>query len=197
MVSRLLSESEARELLAPFLTDFHDAVEHGWKAWATNPARTSASKRTRASLIHDEITNQLERTFHNHDRVRVKRRDNSLDMSIDGLAIVKVKKLHRRGLGTTGILTNARINFLSQSGDLDGVPVTSLVLGYRLDELEQGIQRICLTCPLGQRNLWVIELAKGPAATVSLFDADEPDNQGTIVRSATVSVDDTISASKE
>lgn len=197
MANRLLTAPEASELLAPFLSDLREAVEQGWKAWATNPARTSASKRTRASLIHDEITNQLERTFDNHDRVRVKRRDNSLYMSIDGLVIIRVKMLHRRGLGTSGILTNARTNFLAQLGDLAGTPVTNLVLGYRLDELELGIQQIYLTCPLGRSNLWVIELAETPAATVSLFDAEQPTDEGTIVRSATVSTDDTMSVNEE
>lgn len=197
MANRLLTESEAKEVLAPFLLDLRKAVEQGWKAWASNPARTSASKRTRASLIHDEITNQLERTYASHDRVRVKRRDNSLYMSIDGLVTIKVKMLHRRGLNTSGVMTNARLNFLAQRGDLAGTPVTNLVLGYRLDDLELGIQQIYLTCPLLRRNLWVIELAEAPAAPVSLFDAQEPADQGTIVRSVAVPIDDTKISSEE
>lgn len=197
MANGLLTESEAREVLAPFLADLREAVEQGWKAWATNPARTSASKRTRASLIHDEITNQLERTYAGHDRVRVKRRDNSVYVSIDGLVIIRVKMLHRRGLSTSGIMTNARANFLAQRGDLAGTPVTNLVLGYRLDDLELSVQQIYLTCPLWRSNLWVIELADAPAASVSLFDAEEPTGQATIVRSAVVSADDTKSAIEE
>lgn len=197
MANRLLTESEAREVLAPFLLDLREAVELGWKAWASNPARASASKRTRASLIHDEITSQLERAYASHDRVRVKRRDSSLYMSIDGLVIIRVKMLHRRGLNTSGIMTNARVNFLAQRGDLAGTPVTNLILGYRLDDLGTGIQQIYLTCPLGGRNLWVIELAEAPAASVSLFDAEEPGGQGTIIRSATVSTEVTKSANEE
>lgn len=197
MANRLLTESEAREVLAPFLPDLRKAVEEGWKAWANNPARTSASKRTRASLIHDEITNQLERTYASHDRVRVRRRDNSLHMSIDSLVTIRVKMLHRRGLNTSGIMTNARANFLAQRGDLPGTPLTNLVLGYRLDDLELGIQQIYLTCPLMRRNLWVIELAEAPAASVSLFDAQEPADEGTIVRSVIVPTGDTKIASEE
>ena len=197
MSNRLLTETEAKELLAPFLNDFREAVEQGWNAWTSNPARITASKRTRASLIHDEITNQLERAFDNHDRVRVKRRDNSLQVSVDGLAIIRVKKLHRRGLGTSGILTNARINFLAQLGDLAGTPITNLVLGYRLDELEVGIEQIYLTCPLGRSNLWVIDLTEAPAATVSLFDVEEPTDEATIIRSATVPAEGTKHATEE
>lgn len=197
MSNRLLTESEARELLAPFLNDFREAVEQGWKAWSSNPVRMTASKRTRASLIHDEITNQLERAFDNHDRVRVKRRENSLFISVEGLTIIRVKKLHRHGLGTSGILTNARINFLAQLGDMAGTPVTNLVLGYRLDELELGIEQVYLTCPLGRSNLWVIELTEAPAATVSLFDVEEPADQATIIRSATVTAESTKNATEE
>ena len=111
MAYGLLTESDARELLEPFLNDFCEAVQQGWNAWDTNQARFTASKRTRASLIHDEITNQLERAFAGDSRVRLKRRDNSLLMSVDGAVMIKVKKLRRHGLSSDGILTNARANF--------------------------------------------------------------------------------------
>lgn len=182
----LLTESEANELLTPLMDDFREAVLEGWEAWASNPARPTASKRSRASMIHDEITNRLEQSFDGHARVRVKRRDNSLQMSVDGVAIIKVKKLRRRGLGTDGILTNARVSFLAQRGELCGRPVTNLVLGYRLDELELGVEQIYLTCPLGRRNLWALRLTDKPVASVSLLDTADPDEERTIIRSLRV-----------
>lgn len=197
MTNGLLTELEARELLAPYIEHFRNAIELGWQAWESHPTRSAARKRTRANVIHDAITNELYRLYHLDDRVQVEHSEATFRMSVDGRVTIMVKKLRRRGLSSSGILTNARLGFLHQAGLLEGTPVTSLVLGYMLDELELGVERAYLTCPLGRRNLWTIDLTTTQGATVTLFDFEEPTEQGTTVRSAIAPTEHVKNATEE
>lgn len=179
----LLTQAEALDFLAPYLDDFRESVELGFAVVQKDPVMGFARKRTRANRMFDETTAELGRRAERHKAISVKSNEHSFAMSIGNRVVVHVKKLKGRGLASRGILTNARVRWLSQTDALEGTEITNLHLGYRLDELGQAIEVVALTCPLGRRNLWAAVLTPPVVAAESLFGAEDPLAGGTVVRS--------------
>ncbi len=190
-MTKIMSQEQASELLDKHSALLNGCVERAWARWLLNPDAATASKRVRAATVYDYITQEVEKTFAEVPGVRLQWKHNSLNMTVDDSAILRFKKFRGKRLRTSGIATNARNNFLQQAGVLDGMVVTHLVVGYLLDELEQGTERIAVTCPLGKGNLWALDLgpALGGGATGAIpmpIAPEDPDQGGTVIRSTKV-----------
>jgi hypothetical protein len=183
VVTGTLTEHEAREALDAYLDDFREAVLYGFDVWSDDDARGRSRKRTRANRLFDEITSELARRAEKHPNLIVQANEHSFSMSVGSRIVVKVKMLKGEGLRSGGILTNARLRWLSQEATLDGQEVTHLYLGYRLDDLGQTLDAVAITCPTPKRNLWTIMLAPAVAVTSTLFKPEDPMEGATAVRS--------------
>lgn len=201
VMTELLSQEQAAELLAKHAAALNACVNRAWERWLANPDAATASKRTRAATVYDYITQEVERTFASVPGVRLRWKHNSLNMTVDDSAVLRFKKFRGKKLRTSGIATNARNNFLQQAGVLDGMVVTHLVVGYLLDELEQGTETIAVTCPMGKGNLWALDLGLefgGEAGDVIPMPAPEdPDESGTVIRSTKVVASDDAAVNEE
>ncbi len=202
VMTEMLSQEQAAELLDQHAPVLNGCIERAWTRWLANSDAATASKRTRAATVYDYITQEVEKTFAEVPGVRLKWKHNSLNMTVDDSAILKFKKFRGKKLRTSGIATNARNNFLRQAGVLDGMVVTHLVVGYLLDDLEQGTAKIAVTCPLGKGNLWALDLGPGfggeAGGTIPMPIAPEdPDQGGTVIRSTKVVASDDDTAVNE
>lgn len=159
MQTGLLTQQETIALLGPHATTLYECVERAWRRWERHPDFATASKRTRASVVYDYITDEAERAFSDVRGVRLTWKYGTLRLVIFDTAVIRFKKFRGRRLRTSGISTNARNSFLAQEGTLNGMVVTNLVVGYLLDQLEMEPARIAMTCPLDDGNLWTLDLA--------------------------------------
>lgn len=202
VMTEILSQEQAAELLARHSAALNGCVERAWTRWLKNPDAATASKRTRAATVYDYITQEVEKTFAAVPGVRLQWKHNSLNMTVDDSAILRFKKFRGKKLRTSGIATNARNNFLQQAGVLDGMVVTHLVVGYLLDELEQGTEKIAVTCPLGNGNLWALDLGTGfggeaGGAIPIPISPEDPNQGGTVIRSTKVVASDAAAVNEE
>lgn len=192
MLPDLLDEDGARDLLGNRGPKLRKCIDAAWERWLKNPDAPTASKLTRAVTVYDYLTANVQTAFADDDGVSFTRKHGSLHMTTDKTAVIKFKKFRDRRLRTSGIATTARNNFLEQTGSLSGMVVTNLVVGYLLDELEQGLERIAVTCPLGSGNLWALDLGvsagedSGTTAATPI-DSVDPGDAGTTIRSTKTS----------
>lgn len=202
MKTDLLTQEQAAELLDKHVPALSGCIERAWTRWLANPDAATASRRTRAATVYDYITQEVEKAFADVPGVRLKWKHNSLNMTVNDAAILKFKKFRGKKLRTSGIPTNARSNFLRQAHVFEGMVVTHLVVGYLLDDLEQGTEKIAITCPLGKGNLWALDLGAGfggeESGTIPMPIAPkDPDQSGTVIRSAKVIASDDTAANEE
>lgn len=193
MQSHLLTRDEGAELLGPIAADLHACLNSAWQRWLRHPDAATASRRTRASTVYDYIAEAVELRFAGRDGISLTWRYGSLVMTVHGVALIKFKKFRGRRLRTSGISTNERQAFLAQTGVLDGMVVTHLVVGYLLDKLEQETAAIAAAAPLGQGNLWTLDLGEafGDTGQAPLPIKVDPDTgSGPIIRSTEVAADE-------
>jgi hypothetical protein len=193
MRTGLLSQDEAADLLGDHASSLRDCVERAWQRWERHADFATASKRSRASIVYDYITDEVEKAFAKVDGIRLSWKYGAMRMVVDDSAVIRFKKFRGRRLRTSGISTNARSSFLAQEGVLNGMVVTNLVVGYLLDELELEPAQIAVACPMDSGNLWTLDLDSGlgePAAVTQIGD-QSPGDDRTTVRSTRVAAHDT------
>lgn len=191
-MNELLSQEQAAELLHQHAPRLNDCLERAWARWLANPDAATASKRTRAATVYDYITENVQKTFADVPGVKFAWKHSSLSMTIDNTAIIKFKKFRSRKLRTSGLATKAREEFLTQTGVFDGMVVTHLVVGYLLDSLELGTEKIAVTCPQGNGNLWVLDLGKSFGELEGVIPTpiapEDPNQSATVIRSTRTAV---------
>ena len=150
-------------------------VESYFKGY-TPEQRTTNTRRTRASTIHDLMRREAERTFGTTPGTRCMEVHSLFVVNFGDRAVVRCKKLEA-GLRSRGHETQQFLEFIEQ-GELDGIPagVPHLEVGYVLNALETGYSAVHLVCPDGPRsNSWTIELcAPGVVAEVVPLERNEP-----------------------
>ena len=190
-----LDRDEAVSVLDPHLDRITSVLTAGWRAWeeATKDHRrlsAIASRRTRASLVHDAMTDEAERIFADVEGVHASKQRGFLTLTFDDRVILRFKKFRNKRLRTSGIMTNQRSQFEWQQIHIDGMAVTNVVAGYLVDKLQQGLERVAITCFEGKHNQWVLDLTSPNgsvgAVPLQLPLAPQPSEPGIAVRSARV-----------
>lgn len=163
MRRKLLTAAEAKVLLEPHAKDFAACLDYGWQQWRQflrdHPARAAVLRPgTRAGMVYDWTVEEAHRRFDGRDGVRLTVDHNFLALVVEETAVLRFKKFRGVSLRTSGIPTQARVEYLGQ-GHFDGMAMTNLVVGYRLDSLEMELAQLAITCPQGDnRNSWVLDL---------------------------------------
>jgi hypothetical protein len=191
-MTRIASQDEAQRHLSPYFADITAVIRAGWRGWVDLPSENSVDlgPRTRASVVHDNMTRECRARFEGREGVVVSEKRKFIEVNIDNVFILRFKKLNGRKLRSAGVTTRQRRDFLFQQLTLPGLPNPTVVIaGYRLDSLGQVIDGIFITCPHGIRhNAWTIELDDGAATDSTVTALTQPSGlfMKVQVRSSTV-----------
>lgn len=163
MAPDVISREKAEEILSPHIADLVGVLQAGWDDWKDLtqkvPGKVAVQgRRTRASWVHDAMAQEALRRFASKEEVHVSESRGFLTITFANMVILRFRKFQGKRLRTSGIPTQQRIDFETQQLHLDGMTVTSVVAGYLVDELEQELARLAVTCPFGGDNVWVIDL---------------------------------------
>ena len=154
-----IDRDAASQILKPHLPSFGDCVRRGWNRWKGETLLPmQVAKRSRACLIYDYMADEARRTLVGVDGLTVTEDRGFVLVNVEDRLLVRFKKFDQR-LRTSGIPTRQHMQFAYQQLTIDGLgPMTQLVVGYLLDEFELDISRVAVTCSLGSRIMWVIEI---------------------------------------
>lgn len=163
MAVDLVSEEEAELILKPYLVKIAKIVQTGWGTWGKLQAAypnvaAEQGRRTRASWVSDAMAAEARRQFDHDPNVHISNQRGFLTLTFATKIVLRFKKFSGSKLRTTGLDTRQRKMFEQQQLVLDGMQISSVVAGYLLDALEQGIARAAIVCPLSGQNEWVIDL---------------------------------------
>jgi hypothetical protein len=190
MTTPLMTEDEARELLAGYLGDLRECLEAGWAGWKKylkdNPQAASHRASTRASIVYDYVVAAAKAKFDGNDDVHVSEARGFLTLTIKQprIVVLRFKKFASKKLKTSGIPTQQRIEFQNQWVSIDGLDVTNMVVGYLLDKVGSEPIRLAVTCPLGKSVMWAIDLDDDIAGVQPVNQL--PLDDAPVVRSKTV-----------
>lgn len=158
-----MSEEQGRAMLEPHLEGVSLAIDNGWAKWlefsASRPPGSLISKRTRASLMHDFTTQELERYFVGAGIATSRPRSYlQVDFSHPALATLRFKKFRNGRLRTSGIPTQHRLAVEAQQVTLNGLHVTYVVAGYQVDAAGLELVRKAIACTIYDDVAWSIPL---------------------------------------
>jgi hypothetical protein len=176
----LLTEAEARALLDAHTSDVRACLLAGWAAWTelgelVPHHRINLGSRSRASIVHDAITAEARKRFHNRPGVNVLKQHGFLVLVFDGRLVLRFKKLDDR-FRTAGIATRQRMRFEYQM-HLEGLDAqtTNVVAGYLLTQLQDEYQGMWIVCSDGGDLQWKVSLVPSmPATLASATAPSEP-----------------------
>lgn len=119
------------------------------------------SKRSRASLIHDHVIDRILKGFEEMQGAQLFRRQGRYLLSVNDSYLASIKKLDK-SMRARGIRTGQAVAFIGQLPLFDMPPgVTHLILGYRLNDLQTGIEGVYIMCPDGDAVSWHLRIG-GP-----------------------------------
>ncbi|WP_174535403.1 hypothetical protein [Micromonospora chalcea] len=157
----IASVEEANRIIGPHLEDLGKLFTKAWKTWTDLPPDVKArrTRRTRASWLHDDLTEEARQLFENKPDVEVTDSRGFLILTFENRLVMRFKKFTSRSLRTSGIMTYQRQAYETQQFQLPGLPsVTTTVAGYLLDALERDFHRLAVVCPFDGDNLWTIDI---------------------------------------
>lgn len=165
---RIISETEAAEVLAPFSVDLRGAVEEAFKYYTDvlMPLLGPMLPYARATLLHELIIKQVRKRW--PDDVIEAAGRTLLRLKRD--VLVQVKLLNNKRLPSNYPTRQAR-EFAGQLS-LQGIPdAVRLTLGYRLNQMGTAIADVCVMCSTSLTTAeWYYDLmdAKAPIKQLQL-----------------------------
>jgi hypothetical protein len=159
-----LSKEEGLALLEPYFDDFWSVVESVWSAWEeiADEGRMMISPTARANVLFSYIVHYARSLFADVDDAQIY--EGRLFLVGIGDAVLRWKKLRsKKDLRSRNYPTLFQQEYNKQAR-LPGIPrSTRLTVGYVLNVTATAIEGLYLTCPLGNRIAWFIEIPR-PAA---------------------------------
>jgi hypothetical protein len=136
-------------------------ITRAWRDLDEVPAkiRSDMSPRTRAAFVNDRTILHARREFENDRRVAFIRGKGGLFvLGICEAFLLRFKKL-KPSLRSSNIPTQQAMAF-AQQGELENMPPASTHInaGYILNRMQTEIAAKFVTCPVGKRLEWVIDL---------------------------------------
>jgi hypothetical protein len=163
----VISRETAEQILAPQLDLVGLCLFNAWdKLKAETALAVPVKPRTRANLVYDYAVAEAWRLLDGREGLTLTDQRGFLLVTIDERLLLRFKK-YRKGLMTSGIATGQAQLFAFQQLTLDGMPpMTNIVAGYVLDEFQREIARVAITCRVGSRLIWAIDIPRPDAGVV-------------------------------
>ena len=185
----IASVEDATQILTPHIDDLGKLFSSAWNTWTSLPHEVQArhTRRTRASWIHDDLSEEARALFGGKPEVDVVETRGFLAITFSNVIVMRFKKFRSKNLRTSGIMTQQRLEYETQQFALPGLPsLTTTVAGYLLDSLEQKLGRLAVVCPFNGDNMWVIDIPlPGEGGAIHAFSSTSPNPTPTVeIRSA-------------
>ena len=153
-----------KNLVKPYVQTLSNCIRagfHAWKALAKQAPdlHLPLDNRCRAMFIYCHIVHNVRAAFDQVPDVAVVHRRGFTELVIRNRAVVRFKKLDKKGRASTIPTKQARLWFqqLALPGMSDAR--SRLVAGYVLDLLGTDIERTLITCPVDTRSVeWMMDL---------------------------------------
>jgi hypothetical protein len=162
-----LPREDALSLLEPHFDDFWSIAVSVWNAWENIPedGRMMISPTARANVLFSYIVHYARSLFSEVKGARIY--DKQLFLVGLGDALLRWKKLKsHRDLRSRNYPTLFQREYTKQRR-LPSIPQsTRLTVGYVLDITGTSIEALYITCPLGNRIEWYIEIPRPGAIKV-------------------------------
>jgi hypothetical protein len=149
-------------ILKPYLADLDESFQAAMRRWQTWLGRlegspADVSPRARANMLYDFIVVEVTDRFIAKPHVRVRRERGFLVVRFHDLVAMRFKKFRGKNLKTSGGYTQQALAFAGQTLELSESsiqPMTHVVAGYLLDDLEIGMSKAAVTCSLHGEHMW-------------------------------------------
>ena len=184
-MSNVISREGAELIIQPHRDAISACLYNAWDRWSGETSlATPVRPGTRASLVYDYAVAEAWRILDGRSGLTLTEQRGFLLVSIDDKLLLRFKKF-RKGLVTSGIPTVQHQLFAYQQLTIDQMPeMTSIVAGYLLDTFQREIARVAITCRVGNRRVWTIDLSRpGEGATVVPITQPSGPAPTTVVRS--------------
>lgn len=170
---KIIERDEALAILDPFLADLRTCILRGWEQYHAQPVAQEqrASRRSRASLVHDLIVETAKRLFTGRAGVRIDEARGFLALVFEDRVAVRFKKLNG-AMRPSHIPTGQAQSFAYQLL-LFGEDATNLIAGYQLDVLGVNLEHIAITCPQGNGIAWYA-MIDAPIAAMPALNVEAP-----------------------
>lgn len=180
-----LTEEEAKEELDSYqkiiATAFDKAVSKTHEL-----GHPSFTKRTRAGMIRDLAVHNLKHDLKGVKDVKVLEKDNTVLFRFGESLIGRVKKLDKK-YNASYNLTESSEKYTNQQYELFGneYRLTSVHIGYVLDDFGVGIKNIIITCPVnsGKSSKWLFPLEISSTKQDVTLETNEEQNERFRVKS--------------
>lgn len=177
-IDELLPELQIREIMQPTFGVFASAQAYGWDDWVGKiPAEVLAriTPMQRGGTVYDIMVSHAVELFAANaiPGITVNTDLGFAQFYIDNKVVVRFKKLRRNGMVSWGSLKpQGRLWYANKA--MAGVRscCARVTVGYVLDDLEQSIQDILVTCQHKDIVLWKFSILED-AKTVSIPDSNQ------------------------
>ncbi|WP_250030337.1 hypothetical protein [Paractinoplanes maris] len=174
-IAEPLDRTDCYGVLKPYLPALDDsfrAAMQRWQAWLGkldgSPADVSA--RSRANTLYDFIVVEVTKRFAPDPHVRVRKERGFLVVRFHDLVAMRFKKFRSNTLKTSSVATAQSLAFSNQTLEISEVtiqPMTHVVAGYLLDDLDLNIAKVAVTCTMFGDHLWAPIQISGTVAPVA------------------------------
>lgn len=163
----VISRDRAVVILAPHEARIGACL---WNAWDRYKGETqlpvAISNRARANLVYDYAVVEARATLAGVEGLSLSESRGFLLVAVNDALLLRFKK-YRDGLATSGIQTRQQQLFAYQQLTLDGMPpMTQIIAGYLLDPFQREIERVAITCRIGSRLVWALDVPDPRAGEV-------------------------------
>ncbi|MDQ5820151.1 MAG: hypothetical protein M3540_01785 [Actinomycetota bacterium] len=165
MPGSVISQERAAAILEPYLDAIGGCLWRAWDSWKETGLPVTVGARSRASLVYDYAADEARQTLPGIEGLRVTEVRRFILVCVEDKLLLRYKKF-RGNLRTSGIPTHQQLAFANQQLTIPGMPdVTKLVAGYLLDPFQEQIARVAITCSIGKRLIWHLDIPRPESGT--------------------------------
>lgn len=166
-MKKLLSQHEAENELKPFYKDLVESIDEGFTDYLrimefkdSLGMFTPYQKRTRAGIIHEQITGRIASKLSEVEEVKTGEWNKIFGVKINEQLFIRFKKFNE-DFSTSNVSTNQNEMYLNQM-NIPGFPdaPTFLYAGYIPDATWTRLNGIYIACWKGSQVQWVIDAGK-------------------------------------
>lgn len=183
MMPNPITKGEAQELLSPYLNLIQEAVTEAvnnyYSATELSPWRAKLSKRSHASNCHDLVVSAIIERFEREPGTRCFYEKNLFLLSIKGRVVLRFK-MFDQNLMPHGIETKQMLALSYQDTsqlEFDDMPPDGLLhVGYCLNPLHTGVEKVYITYRYGKINVWDWDITQTQQSNVEQIQFKQQTN---------------------
>ena len=179
------------QLLRVHTSTLDNCFQEAWKRWlawlstlAGSPA--DITPRSRANILYDMIKAEAIERFAGTPGVTAREERRFLVLYFGDTVALRFKKFRSKTLRVSQNRTRQATAYGQQELEYSSTlePLTHLVAGYLLDDLELNLERLAITCSMGGQHLWLpIDILDGKASSITVPRAPQSESKKPTVHS--------------